>query len=224
MKVWIWAGVAAGLGVGAYFLFSLSRKGGPSGRVAVEVTGLPQARRIPEGYIMGAVPGPEHGERLKELGVKAVLSLVDIHPALARDLDQAGITRLYAPMGKTFRENHAQAVLALRRFDPSEIYIHCTHGVDRSGNVIAFLLHVRHGWTIPEALYAVVNPTERDVSGLSEVLHRRGYTDIRTVNSPGVGIYSRKYALGRGGGMKAHNDDYKELIDTNIALMQRYGS
>ena len=125
-----------------------------------------------------------------------------------------GIEWIPVRIGSTFR--HAENFDDVsRRYRPDQILIHCTHGADRSGVILAYLLATRHRWTYADALYSVVAPTTTDTRGLALVLSRYGIEDARSPGSGGVGIYS-PMAVGHSGGLKARNEAYYQLISTCI--------
>jgi len=81
----------------------------------------------------------------------------------------------------------------------------------------------RHGWSIADALYAVVNPSSTDVGGLANVLTEAGIRDTRQQGQAGVSTYA-----GPRGGMKVRTGGsggtgYFDLVRTNIAEMRRFG-
>lgn len=163
---------------------------------------------------------PEHVPAMVREGVKLVLSAHPPSTEVVRDLNQAGIVQIPIYMSNEFR--HADIIAqAVNEVEPEEVLIHCAHGVDRSGNILAFLRVVFHGWPISDALYAVVNRDQEDLAGLIAVLQAAGINDVRTLDDPTVG-YDSLVCVGRGGGMKARSDSYRRLIATNIIEMERY--
>ena len=154
-----------------------------------------------------------------------MVSLVSLEEDTLDALDDAGIARFYEPMSSTFEPRHVEMLKeVLRRYRPWEIYIHCTHGVDRSGVTAAYLLATRHGWPIDDALWSVVADTSTDVSGLSALLADRG---LQSEPPAFVSINSRM-ALGETGGMKVgapygarENPGYSRLINTTIDEYER---
>lgn len=97
------------------------------------------------------------------------------------------------------------------RHGARRVAIHCQHGVDRTGNVIAFLLAVRHGVPLNDALYAVVDASPADVAGVAQVLGEFGVNDVRQSGDEGVSTLSY-----RGSGMSAYNDAFRNYIRATI--------
>lgn len=176
------------------------------------------ARRIKEGYLLSGMFNVSHVPAIAEQGIKGVLSLAPLEPVTIGRLGAQGITVENAFLGSSFRHRDKIRNFA-RRFDPSELLIHCEHGVDRTGNVAAHLLHEYHGYSIPEALYAVVNPSSTDVGPLNAILEDAGFRDSnRGPNSSGVGIYSLR-PIGKSGGMKVRGA-YGRMVTENISAMR----
>lgn len=178
----------------------------------------PAARQLAEGYWLGALFTERHVPAMQAMGVEVVLSAVAPSDATLDALRAAGIEQVYIPIGSTFR--HAEAILETTgRYRPDQVFIHCQHGVDRTGAIAAFLLVTRHGWPVSDALYSMVNPSESDVSGLARVLERYGLPDPRSAGDPGVGTYSLTGAGVGYGGMKVRSENYVRLVSTAIEAM-----
>ncbi len=178
----------------------------------------PAARQLAEGYWLGALFTERHVPAMRAMGVGVVLSAVAPSDETLDALREAGIEQVYIPIGSTFR--HAATILeTTARYRPEQVFIHCQHGVDRTGAIAAFLLVTRHGWPVSDALYGMVNPSETDVSGLARVLERYGLTDPRSAGDPGVGTYSLTGAGVGYGGMKVRSENYVRLVSTAIDAM-----
>lgn len=182
-----------------------------------------RTRQTAEGYWMSPMIGPEHVAGIEAAGIRVVLSAVEPREGTIEALALAGISHHSVPMGGSFR--HAETILAVTEpYPPGEVLIHCRHGADRTGSITAFLLVVRHGWAIEDALYSVVYPTRSDTNGLASVLRRFGMRDRRSPDDASVGFYSVT-ATGEGsGGLKARSDRYRRLVRTVIEAMQRHRS
>jgi hypothetical protein len=198
-------------------LYLLSREKRPQLQALPGCDHRGHARRIQEGYIMSGYIDPENVTCIQNQGVRLILSAYRLSDATKRALQQAGIRDVEVLMSSHFR--HADTILRETwRYSPDEILIHCNHGADRTGNIIAFLLVMRHGWDPDDALYAVVNPATVDLQGLNSVLREFGFPGDKGPNSPGVGIYSLR-PMGKSGGMKARSEGYRQMIRENLALI-----
>ncbi|MCA9562831.1 MAG: hypothetical protein KC561_05040, partial [Myxococcales bacterium] len=181
----------------------------------------PSARQMDEGYWLGARFEASDVQTLSQLGIRVVLSAVRLDDDTLLALHEAGIRQVNVFMGDTFR--HADVILAIDdQYPPEQIFIHCTHGADRTGATAAFLLVSRHGWSIPDALYAVVYPSERDVEGLGHVLQNLGFADSQRHldQETQLGRYSLSGSGVGVGGMKARNERYARLVYTAVEAMQ----
>ena len=175
---------------------------------------LPAAtRQTVEGYWLSAQIGPNDVPLLRSLGVRAVLSAVSPREGTSEALERAGIAHFSVPMGDTFR--HAETILQVaERYPPDTLLIHCQHGADRTGAIAAFLLVMRHGWQVSDALYSVVYPAAPDTDGLADVLWQFGFDDAREPTDPSVGFYSISGTGRAVGGMKVRNERYARLVIT----------
>jgi hypothetical protein len=183
---------------------------------------LPAGRQLPQGYWLGAMIGPKDVPTLAALGVRAVVSAVDPGEETHAALLAAGISHYRIPLGSRFR--YAETIDEVAsRYPADEIYVHCRHGADRTGAIAAYLLVTRHDWSISDALYAMVYPSDRDLEGLAEVLAEYGEVDprgARVVGDPDVGQFSLSGAGVGVGGMKVRNERYARLVTTVIEAMR----
>jgi len=219
-----WIGAIAG-GLIAFGLF-LRESVAMQGRQTISrVVGLDipgNARRVPEGYIVSGMLAPSSVPVLRREGIRLVLSAVELPASLVAQIRAAGIEWIPVPLGATFR--HAETIdRETIRQRPERTLIHCTHGADRSGAILAYLLATQHGWTPSAALWAVLAPTAIDVHGLNVVLSQEDNADRRSLGDPGVGIYSPA-AIGKSGGMKTRSADYRELARTTYQAILRTGA
>lgn len=189
---------------------------------SLEPPSLPAGRQLPQGYWLGAMIGPKDVPSLAALGVRAVISAVDPGEETHAALLAAGISHYRIPLGSRFR--YAETIDEVASHYPAdEIYVHCRHGADRTGAIAAYLLVTRHGWSIPDALYAMVYPSERDLEGLAEVLAEHGELDprgVRAIGDADVGQFSLSGAGVGVGGMKVRNERYARLVVTVIEAMR----
>ena len=127
--------------------------------VVAAFSALPQANaamlvhQVAPGIYRGPAPQTEADyQRLKQLGVRTVLNLRRIHRREiayeGRRLAALGIAHRHVPTTYRFPEaSMAQALETLSDTSLHPIYVHCTHGKDRTGLLVG-LFRVRHqGWT-----------------------------------------------------------------------------
>jgi len=183
----------------------------------------PAARQMKEGYWLGAMLEPEHVPWLSATGIRVVLSAVRPSHKTLEMLARWGIEDVSVPMSSSFR--HSDVILAVAdSYEPSEIFIHCRHGADRTGAIAAFLLVVRHGWSIPDAFFSVLYRDQSDIDGLTDVLAHYGFVEARPIDDPSIGFYSVT-AAGGVGGLKVRNARYARLVETTLdTIMTLIGS
>lgn len=187
-------------------------------------TGLPKnARQTAEGYWIGAEPSLSELDALYARDVRVILTAAQISResfrAFKNRMAELGMTHIYIPFGGRF-PNPQKFNDALEGVAPEQIYIHCAHGGDRSGAILAYLLIVNHGWTIPRALLAVAFPGPRDAQKLVELLRSRGFVLEQSEIDAFLGMYSAENNGGYGG-LKVRSDGYVKLINTMIDAAER---
>lgn len=111
--------------------------------------GLENVGRVAPGIFRGAQPRPEGYGTLKAMGIRTVVNLRSRHGE-ARAVESAGMRSVLLPMNtladvnvETVRE--AVALMA----DPANqpVFVHCAHGQDRTGVVVAVYRMDLEGWT-----------------------------------------------------------------------------
>ncbi len=120
--------------------------------------GLPNLHRVSDRLYRGAQPTAEGMKRLHEMGVKTVINLRAFHS----DRDEIGDTPLayaHIRMIAVFPEED-EIVHALRILNDAErapVFVHCMHGADRTGVVIAMYRIVMEGWTKDAAIDEMIH-------------------------------------------------------------------
>ncbi len=125
-------------------------------RVSERLFGLPgleNVGRVGPGVFRGAQPRPEGYRTLKEMGIRTVVSLRSLHGE-AKAVEAAGMRSIVLPMS-TFDEvdvGTVRKVVALMA-DPANqpVFVHCAHGKDRTGIVVAVYRMDVDGWAEAEA-------------------------------------------------------------------------
>lgn len=184
--------------------------------------GLPKnTRQVAEGYWLGSYPNLNGLKALQEHNIRLVITAT--RAPVTRDfnmrIDELGIAHLIIPFGGRF-PNPDSFYPQILKFAPEEIFIHCDHGGDRSGTMLAYLLATRHNWPPQKALLAMLYPAKSDLLGLLAVLEER---DIETTPDDIIrylGIYSAE-RNGGFGGLKAHAPGYKKLIRSMLDTLDK---
>ena len=160
-------------------------------------------RQIPEGYWLGQAIIATDVEGLARDGIRVVVDLDDSFADPEAELEAQGIRRVGVEFGSNLSVERARQVLGAvdSVSAPDEVLIHCRHGADRTGAVVAMLLVLRHGWTVEDAMHAMVTSLwhdgENQVTGLTEAFER---DDTHVEGSPERFVQVVRAALGRSGG------------------------
>ncbi len=117
------------------------------------LAGLENVGRVAPGVFRGAQPQPEGYRTLKEMGIRTVVSLRSRHGE-AKAVEAARMRSIELPMS-TFDEVDVETirkVVALMA-DPANqpVFVHCAHGQDRTGIVVAVYRMDVDGWTEADA-------------------------------------------------------------------------
>jgi protein tyrosine phosphatase (PTP) superfamily phosphohydrolase (DUF442 family) len=119
----------------------------------VRLAGVPNLYRVSEALYRGDQPSPLGMENLKKLGVKTILNLRSFHS----DRDEIGATGLaYEHIYmKPWHPEEEDVVRFLKLVsDPKRapVLVHCQHGADRTGTMIAIYRIAVQGWSKTEAI------------------------------------------------------------------------
>ena len=105
----------------------------------------------------GAQPGSGGLKRLSQLGVKTILNLRDNDSRAAQeqaDASNAGLRYFNVPLGRLGRpgdDEMARALSIISNPENQPVFVHCKHGADRTGVVIAVYRITHDGWTSEQA-------------------------------------------------------------------------
>ena len=120
-----------------------------------------QIIKVSEGIYRG--PRLENLNELEALKIHTILNLEDNSKAIQRESEAAkqfGIVMINIPMSRISRPNPAdllRAVKIIEDQDSRPIYVHCLHGRDRTGFVIAADKIIDHGWSVEKAYQEAVD-------------------------------------------------------------------
>lgn len=119
----------------------------------VEAEGVPNLFRVSQGLYRSAQPTAEGMRSLKRLGVTTIVNLRSFHS----DRDEIGDTGLaYEHIYmKAWHPERKEAVRFLQIVaDPKRtpVLVHCQHGADRTGAMVAIYRVAVQGWTKEEAI------------------------------------------------------------------------
>lgn len=119
----------------------------------VQAAGLSNFFKVSDDLYRGAQTGPEGFATLKKMGIKTVVNLRFMHSD--RDmLPENGLKYIHINFDPFHPEKEdVREFLKIVR-DPTNrpIFVHCQHGSDRTGTMVAVYRTVIQGWTMEKAL------------------------------------------------------------------------
>jgi tyrosine-protein phosphatase SIW14 len=139
-------------GVGAS---SLSAGPRPGARRLPDARGVAYAAEVAPGLYRGGQPSAEGVTWLKSIGIKTVLNLRHYHGDTEKQqVESVGLRYERIPLTSRDAPSAAEVArfLALVR-DPKlrPLYVHCEHGVDRTGAMMAVYRMEEEGWSNDDA-------------------------------------------------------------------------
>ncbi len=114
----------------------------------IDLTGVPNLHKVSKGLYRSAQPTAQGMKNLeKRLGIKTVINLRLMHSDRDK-LKGTGIEYIHIPL-KTWKIKKKQVMRFLKiAVDPDRqpVLVHCNHGADRTGVMVAFYRMVVQGW------------------------------------------------------------------------------
>jgi protein tyrosine phosphatase (PTP) superfamily phosphohydrolase (DUF442 family) len=108
----------------------------------VERPGLPNFHKVSDDLYRGAQPEPDGLRQLSTLGVRTIVNLRHLHS----DRDEIAVANLTGRIG--------YERIAMTAWEPSRtpVFVHCQHGADRTGMMVAMYRVVVQGWSKADAI------------------------------------------------------------------------
>ena len=123
----------------------------------IAVEGLPNFYCFAPGLYRGAQPTLRGLEKLQELGIKTIINLRSFHS------DKEGVIKLgisyeqvYMKAWHAEKEDVVQFLRIVTDRSRLPIFVHCEHGSDRTGMMVAIYRVVVSGWTKEQAIQEMV--------------------------------------------------------------------
>jgi protein tyrosine/serine phosphatase len=134
------------------------------------VNGIGNFGKVNDHLYRGAEPDSPAIKSLQQLGIKNIIDLRTRREVWSREAPKAadaGMTYTNVPLNGLGRPTDEQVdhILTLIETLPGPVFIHCEHGCDRTGTIIA-CYRIRHDhWPLEDAV------NEADAYGLSTLEH-----------------------------------------------------
>lgn len=123
----------------------------------IELSGCPNLHKVSDVLYRSAQPEDEGFEELSKIGIKTVVNLRKWHSD-RDELEGSGIG--YVPIKMKTWEPEDEHVIAFLKTvcDPAKqpVLVHCQHGADRTGTMVAIYRIVVQGWEKDEAIKEMI--------------------------------------------------------------------
>ncbi|MGH9968251.1 MAG: fused DSP-PTPase phosphatase/NAD kinase-like protein [Pyrinomonadaceae bacterium] len=118
---------------------------------------LPNFHKVNEKLYRGAQPKEGGLKVLREMGIRTIVNLRDDDSRAEEaraDAIKAGFRYYNIPLGRWGRPQDKeieQALSAIQNPEHQPVFVHCAHGADRTGVVVAVYRMTHDGWTSEQA-------------------------------------------------------------------------
>ena len=123
--------------------------------VPIEKEGIPNLHKVSDKLYRSAQPTDEGMKKLKELGVKTIVSLRALHSDKDKIEDSGekfNYERIYMKTWHPEKEDVVKFLQIVSDPDKTPVLVHCQHGADRTGTMCAIYRIVVQNWTKEDAL------------------------------------------------------------------------
>ena len=115
--------------------------------------GLPNAGRVTPGIYRGAKPESEGYKTMRKMGIRTVIDLRTTESE-QREVEAEGMKAIAIPIAMSrdgLREKVDRAVALMADPANQPVFVHCRHGQDRTGIVVAVYRMKVDGWSLADA-------------------------------------------------------------------------
>ena len=118
---------------------------------------LPNFHRVNERLYRGGQPRADGIQKLAALGINTIINLRagdDRSRREEREAQAAGLRYFNVPfkrLGRPTDEQIKKTLAIINAMENGRVFVHCQHGADRTGSVIAIYRVAHDGWTSKEA-------------------------------------------------------------------------
>ena len=117
----------------------------------VQINGVDNVHKISDELFRSGQPGPKGFTELERYGIRTVLNLREYH----KDTKKAAHTKLhlvaYPVAASDMTVTHIENCLRIIANSPKPVLVHCWHGSNRTGIIVAAYRIVYQGWSVEEA-------------------------------------------------------------------------
>jgi tyrosine-protein phosphatase SIW14 len=124
---------------------------------------IPNLHQVDENFYRGGMPNQAGLRQLRDAGVKTVISLANEKKYLASEKEavkELGMTFVHIPMSawRKPKQNDIDAFMAVvQDKDEEPVFVHCVHGRDRTGAMVAMYRIQEQGWSAEQAYGEMVD-------------------------------------------------------------------
>ena len=119
----------------------------------LDVEGVPNLHKVCDGLYRSAQPSAEGMRQLEKMGIKSVVNLRLLHSD-RDEIHGTSLGYLHIPI-RTWKLKEKHVLKFLRwAIDPARqsVLVHCKHGADRTGTMVAFYRMVVQNWSKQKAI------------------------------------------------------------------------
>jgi len=127
--------------------------------IALQSAEMPNAYQLTENFYRGAQPTEQGYKMLADRGVKTIISF-RTHKPNKQLIESLGMKSVHIPLNPALITSAQMTEFLKLVSDPEHqpVYVHCRHGSDRTGTMVAMYRMVIQKWSKKQALEELKNP------------------------------------------------------------------